>query len=168
MLDMALADHLGPPLAQPLYEVGTIYDPGTSILKKGVRKSGETSADYRHFLRASAYATYLNLELFHPEEIPSIIDLLFPKELYRQSQHRNWSLRAAERALRLDRQFIENTNPVWQRKHLARLPAQFREIQNSTRKPLLLPSHPLDASLHLEWIDRTLDLFAPPESLACP
>jgi len=158
-LDMALADHLGPKLAQALYQVGAIYDPGTETLKTGPQPPEDRARAYRNYLQAAAYATYLNLELFHPDEIPGIVSTLYPKELYRERNQKNWSLRAAARALRLDRQFVENTNPVWQRKHLRALPKAFAQIQSRRLKPLVLPEHPLDHALHTFWMDRVFTHF---------
>jgi hypothetical protein len=151
MLDMALADHLGPQIARPLYEVGSIYDPGTRIDPR--------HPAYRTFLQAAAYATYLNLELFVPEEIPRIVETVFPRGLYPRNSGTIGSRRAAERALRLDRSFIESTNPLWQQRHLGRLKKPFQKLQGTRRRPLLLPEHPLDASEHLPWMQQVLALY---------
>jgi len=131
-LDMALGDELGADLAQIFYQTGAIYDPGTDI-----RSEGLTRREYRNYLHAALYATYLNLELYDPKRIPKVIQVLYPfGEL---------ALRAAMRSGNLDREFITRTNLFWQKKHGAEV---FRILgRGRSSEPLILPQDPMDNRL---------------------
>ena len=139
-LDMALGDQLGPKDARLFYLAGSLYDPGTES------RRGKSRREYRNYLHAAAYATYLNLELYSPKRIPEAISLMFPGE---DAQ------RACERALRLDEAFVTRTNPQWQKKH-ARTVA--KALARKGQVPLKLGSNPLDnrvAYLTTElWFDK--------------
>jgi hypothetical protein len=111
-LDMALADGLGA-LARPLYLCGSIYDPGTEVRGELGRKR-----DYRNYLQAAMHATFLNLELYEPAWIARAAGVLFPAL-------GSWAPRAAARATRLDRAFVERTNPIWQRRHSREVARRF-------------------------------------------
>jgi hypothetical protein len=128
-MDMALGDELGPQLANLFYVTGATYDPGTPI-----RAELRSRRAYRNYLQATAYATYLNLELYEPEDVARVIEALFPTlGSYRE--------RAAKRASNLDRAFVWKTNPSWQKKHGARV------VKARSRKGdagLRLPERPLD------------------------
>jgi hypothetical protein len=104
-LDMALADQLGPQTAALLKIVGVIYDPGTSV-----RKEVKSGRMYRNYLQAALHATYLNLELFHPEYIREVVLELFPNL-------GSLAERAINRSLNLNAGFISKTNLAWQKKH---------------------------------------------------
>ncbi|NDD91224.1 hypothetical protein EBZ37_03975 [bacterium] len=140
MTDMALSDSLDSKLAKSLYLIGSIYDPGTSI-----RKKLRTRLQYRRYLLAAMYATYLNLELYHPKDITQILDALFMKD--------SACRQACLRALRLDRQFVEKTNPIWQhrnRKAIHRFLAP-KGLQ------LDLPEEPFQMGIATLWAERWLD-----------
>jgi hypothetical protein len=148
--DMALSDALGPTLARPLYLVGSIYDPGTTI-----RKSAKTKAAYRQYLLAAMHATYLNLELYDPADIDRIIGALFGRSAL--------IARAARRALNLDRQFVQQTNPVWQHRNRKTVAQFFRKQERSTpasRGRLDLPDDPFQHGLSVFWAERWLDEMA--------
>jgi len=122
MLDMALADSLPRAFSEALYQVGSIYDPGAPWLDD-LRKSGLPARRAQRYhwnaLQAACEATFLNLELFDPAQIPGHITNMFPAECAPPTARGRPSLitRAARRALRLDRLFVEQTNPEWLRKH---------------------------------------------------
>lgn len=104
-LDLALGDELGGDLAALFHLCGVAYDPGSDILEYL-----KTKREYRNYLHAALYSTYLNLENFHLSDIPLMIQELFPSlgDLAQDVAHR---------ANQLDRKFVEKTNPVWQNRH---------------------------------------------------
>ena len=127
-LDMALADELGPRLAILFYLSGATYDPGTDL------KSVLTQRHYRNYLQALNYATYLNLEFFSGEDIREILFLLFP-------QMEPLLDRIVQRSTNLDRQFVEATNPIWQKRHGK---SAGKLLGDSAVKPLQLSRDPLE------------------------
>lgn len=104
-LDMALGDQLGPELSSLFYLTGVTYDPGTSV-----RHELPKRREYRNYLQAALHATYLNLELYDPFQIPGLIRALFP-------HLGEFAERAAVRSGRLDPAFIQKTNLRWQKQH---------------------------------------------------
>lgn len=129
--DMALGDELGPKIARKLYLTGTIYDPGTDV-----RSLKLSRREYRNYLHATAHATYLNLEFYDPEQIGRGIAALFPS-LGKLSE------RATKRSGNLDRAFVWNTNPAWQRKHRDKV----ARALSSPQEKLVLPDDPMDNRL---------------------
>ncbi len=127
--DMALGDELGPAKARTLYLCGATYDPGTRILEEGLSRR-----ELRNYLQAATHATYLTLEGFAPQDIPRGISALFPS-LGPLAE------RAAERALRLDAQFIARTNLAWQKKHRAHV---ISKLGGGRGRALVLPTEPMD------------------------
>jgi hypothetical protein len=143
ILDMALGDELGPALASVFYLSGVTYDPGTDAGR------GLSRREYRNYLQAALHATYLNLEMYDPEQISRGIAPMFP-------QAGELAERAARRSGNLDRGFVTRTNPHWQRKHrvavsnaLSRLPGE----------PLELPEDPMDNRLAYLFAERWFDAF---------
>lgn len=131
--DMALGDELGTDLAPLFYQTGSIYDPGTSV-KKLLRSRRQ----YRNYLQAAAYSTYLNLEFYDPKDIAKGIGSLFPGL-------GSLAERASARSAKLDRSFVWKTNPSWQKKH--RLSA-IRALSRGSRADILtLPDDPSDNRL---------------------
>jgi hypothetical protein len=130
-LDMALGDELGPSLAKIFYLSGVTYDPGTDLRQKKISRR-----QYRNYLHACLYTTYLTLQLYDAEEIPQIVTHLYPAEP-------QLTKRAIERASQLDEAFIRITNIDWQEKNeltvVKRLTAR-----NPKSAPLVLPRDPLD------------------------
>ncbi len=129
--DMALGDELGPKMARELYMTGTIYDPGTDIRKLRLNRR-----EYRNYLQAATHATYLNLEHYDPEQIGKGIAVLFPS-IGKLSE------RASQRSGNLDRAFVWNTNPAWQRKHRDKV----ARALSSPQEKLILPDDPMDNRL---------------------
>jgi hypothetical protein len=127
--DMALADQLGPKLASLFYLIGVTYDPGTTVFQEL-----ENRRKYRNYLQAALHATYLNLEYYDPKSILKVISHLFP-------MLGHFGQRATLRSTRLDRQFVEMTNPQWQKKHRSTF---LKKLSNSTSPVLRLQKNPLD------------------------
>lgn len=130
--DMALGDELGLPLSGPLYLSGTIYDPGTEMKSPRKNRAKLSKRQYRNYLQATTYATYLNLEFYDPKDVEKATQALFPVL-------GPLAARAASRSSRLDRAFVWKTNPIWQKKHRKWILSEL-----SGRRPLILPDQPLD------------------------
>ena len=142
MLDMKLADGIPAEISHALYQAGSIYDPGTESRRELERLFKDTKKVERYHwnaLQAACEATFLNLELFSPAEIAPHVEMLFPLESAPRPR-RGPSLirRSAERALRLDRLFVESTNPQWLRKHGSKASELLARTQTS-RSPLNIP-----------------------------
>ena len=167
ILDMALADHLGPRLASLFYLTGAIYDPGTTVLE-----SVKSAREYRNYLQAALHATYLNLELYSPKDISQLISALFPT-LGKLAQ------RAITRSLNLDRAFVENTNPTWQKRNIRDVMKQLgngakpeearskkseentarNSNQNFSSSSLILSDNPMDNVQQYLIAERVMDLM---------
>lgn len=143
-LDMALGDELGHGASRVFYLSGVTYDPGTHILTEGI-----SARAYRNYLHACLYATYLKLEFYTEEDIRKIVHRLFPLE-------RKLTERAIRRALRLDNQFVQLTNPTWQQRHI---PELMRKLGTSTLKGLILPKDPLQNHVHYLWAERWFEFM---------
>jgi len=139
MTDMALGDELGPDLASIFYLTGVCYDPGTEI-----KKITKNSREYRNYLQAALHATYLNLELYNPKQIPKAIRALFPS-------HPDLAERAAIRSGNLDRAFVNETNPRWQKQHWKNV---IEVLSQEGKEPLSLPDDPMDNRLHYLLAER--------------
>jgi hypothetical protein len=143
-MDMALGDELGHGVSVFFYLTGVTYDPGTDILKDGL-----TAREYRNYLHACSYATFLKLEFYSDEDIRKAVEHLYP-------QNKKILDRAIKRALRLDNAFVQITNPMWQE---AQLPVFTRRMGSSSSKALQVPRDPLENHLHYLWAERWFDLF---------
>lgn len=154
VLDMALGDELGPELASLFYLTGVTYDPGTSVAqelgpKAPRRKGSAKTRGYRNYLQAALHATYLNLELYDPEDIPKAIQALFPTL-------GEFAGRAASRASNLDRQFIQQTNLKWQKKHHEIL---LEKLRIPGRRILELSDDPMDCREQYLVAEKVFDLM---------
>jgi hypothetical protein len=143
ILDMALGDELGH-LSSLFYTTGVTYDPGTDIKKELKQKR-----HYRNYLQAALHATYLNLEFYHPDDIGEIIRHLFP-------MLNRFADRASNRSVQLDREFIEKTNPFWQKKHLKFVR---QTLIRPNQEPLILSQDPLDHRLQYLWAEKWFDVM---------
>jgi hypothetical protein len=100
--DMALGDELGPEFARRFFLTGAIYDPGAEIKRLKLSKT-----NYRHYLHALAYATYLSLELYSDDGSEEAVARFFPLPGKLHD-------RVIARTRKLDPLFIAVTNPDWQ------------------------------------------------------
>ncbi|MEO7163399.1 MAG: hypothetical protein ABI041_10810, partial [Bdellovibrionia bacterium] len=137
--DMALGDELGYYHSRLFHLIGVIYHPGTNA-----RQDLGNTRNYRNYLHAAIYATYLNLELFEPHEIEQAVRHLYPNIV----PYADYVL---DRCLRLDRKFVEKTNPFWQHKHGKKIKAKNADL------PLQLPDDPLDNRLLYLWAEKWMD-----------
>jgi len=136
ILDMALGDELSARRANSLYLERGIYNGGSPYFRKVKKRSADL---YRNSLLVCLTATYLRLEGMHPDDIPG-----FAQEIYSQLP---WKIveRSVARALKIEPLFVELTNPIWQKKHVAEVMRLFRAPKNG--KSLVLPRRkPLENS----------------------
>ncbi|MFZ9596608.1 MAG: hypothetical protein ACO3A2_11095 [Bdellovibrionia bacterium] len=141
-LDLALSDELGEDLSALFYHAGVLYHPGTEA-----RSSLQNLRRYKNYLHLLQYSTYLNLELYRPKEILSLLNRLYPESS-------DLIEVALDRSLRLDRKFIEKTNLIWQARH-------GKKLRNSSppAEQLRLADDPLDHRLHYWFTEKWLSLF---------
>ena len=135
-LDMALGDSLGPHRAAPGYQAGVIYDPGTFTDFRDAREA-------RNYYHLALHATFLNLEGYPLKRVATALRAR-PTPLSDGLRDR-----AIERALKLDRVFVERTNPLWQRMHGAALD-RFFDTYPARRRTLSLSEDPL--AFHEEYV----------------
>ena len=153
--DMALGDELGNYPSQLFYLAGVVYHPGTPT-----RQELGSARNYRNYLHAAVYATYLNLELFETHEIKKAVHHLYPN----LGKYADYVL---ERSLKLDRKFVEKTNPFWQHRHSKKIKTMGygRSDVTQNKQPsgqsqvasLQLPHDPLDNRLIYLWAEKWMD-----------
>ena len=143
-LDMALGDQLGPQLATLFYLTGVTYDPGSTVYREVSSKR-----EYRNYLQAALHATYLNLEMYDPEDIPRAIEALFP--LLGPLANR-----AAVRSGNLDPLFIGRTNPIWQKEHKKTV---LKKLYRAEKPVLDLSKNPMDNHQQYLIAERFFDIF---------
>ena len=143
-LDSALGDELGHGVSRIFHLAGITYDPGTDILFER-----PTKRIYRNYLQAILYTTYLKLELYEEVDIRKAVHALF-------SEDRKLTERAIRRALRLDDDFVQLTNPHWQKIHI---PALIKKMGVKSPRALVLPTDPLQNHVHYLWAERWFDLM---------
>jgi hypothetical protein len=147
-LDMALGDELGPRLANLFYLTGATYDPG-SIVRQEIGSRKSSRREYRNYLQAASFATYLNLELYDEKQVERVIMSLFPSL-------GKFAARASTRGTALDPAFVLSTNPLWQKKHLS----QVSRILGKKGNPgLRLPDDPLDNRQYYLFAERWFGAF---------
>lgn len=133
MLDLALADQIGPKLSPVFERLKVTYRAGNVS-----KKWRSTKSVYRDYLVASQFATYLILELVNPEDIESALDYVLPG---RKSLNRD----AANRALDINELFTRVTNPQWQVRNLKNARKSLVKMHKGfDGAPMDLPSDPLD------------------------
>lgn len=151
MLDEALGDTLGPECAGFFYRAGILYDPGTEL-----KRDAPSQLAWRNALHAGMYATYLALGGMPEDEARRVIARLYPEA-------GALGPRAVKRSFRLDRQFIERTNPVWQGRHgetARRALAKLHGPRRVAREDELLSLDPLDHRLPWLIAEKTLRAFS--------
>ena len=128
ILDMALGDELGAKKAQQFHRAGVIYNPGSEI-KLELRQKRQ----YRNYLQASLLATYLCLEHYDINRIPDVVSAQFPG-------FEAFAFRAASRSVQLDRKFVLETNPIWQRRNKAKIQGFLLNSEKNSCFPLRVAS----------------------------
>ncbi len=133
MLDLALAEEIGPKLSPSFERMKVIYRTGIAPKRCTTDKSA-----YRNYLVAAQYATYLILELVNPEDIPAAIDYVLPGQK-RLNRH------AVTRAMDINELFTRVTNPQWQQRYLKSASRSLSKMQKGSEGlDLELPPDPLD------------------------
>jgi hypothetical protein len=147
-LDMALSDQLSPSLRSLFHLSGVIYDKGldSDQLKKSFQSS---KRNYRNYLQACAYSTFLLLEHYEPDEILKATQVRFDAE----SPIGTW---AAKRSLRLDAEFVKKTNPFWQFKNWKEASER---LQAKPGTHLELSDDPMNPLIHYLWAEKWFALM---------
>jgi len=150
MLDLALADQVGPKLAPAFERMKVIYRAGHVS-----KKWSSSKAVYRDYLVATQFATYLILELVHPDDVLNAVDYVLPGQ---KAMNRE----AVARAFDINELFTRVTNPGWQARYWKTARAKLRRIhQGSDESALNLPKDPLDFDTNeFAYTREALDLFA--------
>jgi hypothetical protein len=148
MLDLALADEIGPTLSPIFERMKITYRTGRTP-----KKLRESRSDYRHSLLAMCAATYFILELMNPEDILKAVDYVLPGRLKLNRD-------AVSRALDISELFIRITNPQWQEREWKSARNKLTKMHKSTSEaPLYLPEDPLDFDEEFVIARSVLDHF---------
>jgi hypothetical protein len=147
-LDLALGDDLGPKLSPVFERLKAIYRPGGE--DKWFRSSKK---EYRQYLHAVLFVTYMILELIDPRDIPAALDYVVP-----DLKKRN--VDALKRGLELSELFTMNTNRQWQQRFWKLAQDRLAEVhKNSPEDPLYLPEDPLDFEEEFVIANRVFDYY---------
>lgn len=133
MLDLALGDEIGAKLSVAFEEMKVIYRTGRSTAYHR-----ESKTKYREYLLSMMCATYLILELAHPDDIPNAVDYILPGQ-------KKMNRAAVARAFDINELFTRITNPQWQVRQWKNARTKLRKMhKGSTATALYLPKDPLD------------------------
>lgn len=147
-MDLALGDELGGDLSSAFERLKAIYRPGgeDSWFKK-------SQQEYRRYLHALLYSTYLLLELVHPDDILKAVDYVLPGQ-------KKMNKDAVRRALELSELFTHNTNRQWQQRFWRKAQQGLSLLhEGSAEDPWYLPEDPLDFEEEFIIANRFFDLF---------
>lgn len=148
MLDLALADEIGPKLSPVFERMKVIYRAGH--VSKRWRAS---KAVYRDYLLATMCATYLILELVNPDDVGPAVDYILPGQ---KSMNRE----AVERAFDINELFTRITNPQWQERYWKIARTKLRKLHATSKEPPhYLPEDPLDFEEEFVIARDVLDQF---------
>jgi len=128
ILDMAVGDELDSRTGNALYSLHGIYNPGSAFMRKIRARNG---ALYRQALIVCLYVTYFRLEGLHPEDIPQNAHFAF------ENLNSKMIDSCIERSMKIEPRFVDLTNPIWQKKHVAKVMDSFRPPRGIS--PLELP-----------------------------
>ena len=142
--DFALAHQISKKFGFFLSQAGINYQTGGG--REFLLKSKQ---EYRTYLQAIAYATYLHLCLYPKKEAVKAISILFPT-LQKEAS------KLVSRAYKLDKNFGGQTNLEWQK--------QFRKqtllaLSQPQREVLNLPNNPLDYAVAKEISENWLKML---------
>lgn len=149
MLDLALADQVGPKLSPTFERMKVIYRTG-----RASKASLATKASYRNYLLAAMYATYLILELVNPDDILNAVDYVFPGQ-------KKMNREAVARAFDISELFTRITNPQWQERYWKDAACALTKMhKGSSMTALHIPKDPLDLEEEFVIARQVLQLFA--------
>jgi hypothetical protein len=133
MLDLALADEIGPKLSPVFERLKVIYRAGQVPKRWRLSKPA-----YRDYLVATQFATYLILELINPEDVNAAVDYALPGQ-------KSLNRAAVARAFDINELFTRITNPQWQERNLGQARKSLSKMHAGFEgAPLDLPNDPLD------------------------
>ncbi len=148
MLDLALADQIGPNLSPAFERMKVIYRAG-----RVSKKSSSSKAIYRDYLVAAQFATYLILELVNPDDVLAAVDYVLPgqKPLNRE---------AVARAFDISELFTRITNPQWQERYAKSARKSLAKMhKGSDDIAFELPKDPLDFEDEVALVRYVLEQF---------
>ncbi len=148
MLDLALADQIGANLSPAFERMKVIYRTG-----RVSKKWTSSKFKYRDYLLAAQFATYLILELVHPEDVLRVVDYVLPGQ---KAMNRD----AVARASDINELFTRITNPQWQSRNLKIARLKLSKMHGgSSDSALVLPKDPLDVDDEFSLTGYVLDQF---------
>lgn len=147
-LDLILGDQIGPKYSEAFERLKSIYRPA------GADSWSKKSLDqYRRYLLAVMYVSYLALELAHHEDIPKALDYVLPGQ-------KKINKDAVERGLELSELFTLNTNLQWQKRYWKQAQEQLLLYHKNSKEDVhYLPEDPLDFEEEFVIAQRILDYF---------
>lgn len=133
MLDLALADQIGPKLSPAFERMKVIYRTG-----RVAKAWCQSTAIYREYLMATLCATYLILELVNPDDVQAAVDFILPG---RKKMNRD----AVARAFDISELFTRITNREWQERYWKVAGKKLKTMHRGSSDPVFyLPEDPLD------------------------
>ncbi len=147
-LDIALGDEVGYARSGLFEGMNLIYRPND-----GSKWSQKSKAEYRQYLLAMFYSTYLALELIHSDDILKAVDYVLPKQSKINKS-------AVNRSLELNEQFTRITNLQWQERYWKSAAEKLKKRHAKSKQPVLqLPNDPLDFENEFEIVLKILDHY---------
>lgn len=147
-LDLALGDEIGAELSPKFERFKSLYRPSGRI-----NWEHKSKQEYRGYLKALLFVTYLTLELIEPADIPKALTYVLapPPELRKES---------VKRGQELSELFTLNTNRQWQHRYWKSAATSLRHIhRNSAQDPFYLCEDPLDFEEEFLIAERIFDHF---------
>lgn len=147
-LDLALGDEIGGELSPVFERVKAIYRPGGED-----QWAQQSKTEYRQYLHALFYTTYLVLQLINPEDIPKAVDYVVgaPKKMTKD---------AVRRGQELSELFTLNTNQQWQRLYWKQAQKSLARLHKSSNEDAFYISEdPLDFEEEFHVANRVFDFF---------
>lgn len=146
MLDLALAEQVGPKLSPAFERMKVIY-------RTSGKKSETNPKALREQLIAMFCSTYFLLEMMNPEDILKAVDFVLPGQ-------KALNRKAVGRALDLNEMFTRVTNPQWQERQWKIAREKLTKLQKTSyENPLYLPEDPLDLEEEIVIARAVLDHF---------
>jgi hypothetical protein len=148
-MDLALGDELGEKVSNAFESLKILYRPGGE--DSWSKKSKE---QYREYLMAIMYSTYMLLERVDERDILKALDYILPKQ-------KKMNKDALHRSLQLSEMFTENTNLQWQSLFWQKAQTRLEEMHaDSDQDRLFLPDDPLDlGGPEIQITHQLFDLF---------
>lgn len=147
-LDLILGDELGPKVSPVFERMKAIYRPGGED-----KWFHQSKKEYRQYLQALFYATYLVLELVHHEDILKAVDYVLPNQ-------KKINKDAVRRALELSELFTLNTNQQWQQRFWKQAQTRLALLHKDHPEDVwYLPEDPLDFEEEFVIANRVFDYF---------